>query len=152
MTSSPLAVPSALLCVYGKNTSALVAAIDHCQQLFLQRSQQAPAEIIDHWHQINVAPTDTLTVSIVGSETTEFIALLDQARESVEAGSQTQGTGVFYEPHHLTDHHGSLAFVFPGSGNHYSGMSRQLSLPACKILDENDSRHHYLLEQFANGQ
>ena len=88
---------------------------------------------------------------MVAAHPSRFIALLAEAHDCIETKTRPQSTGLFYEPEPLTDHDGRLAFVFPGSGTHYSGMSRQLSLPAAAVLDQNDAENQHLLDQFAGG-
>ena len=149
--ASPLIVPNFLLCVYGQDESDLIVSIDRCRQHFQQRAQQSTAEIIDHWHQLNYAQDNSRAVTLVGHDITEFLTLLDAARECVETQTPGRSPGIFYEPKALFSHENRLAFVFPGSGNHYRGMSQQLSLPAAQVLDKNDSRYQNLLEQFASG-
>ena len=148
---SPLAPVSTLLCVYGRDSDALLQAIDDCQQLFLQKPQVAPSVIADAWHQDNVPEPNTLAVSMVASNVARFIALLAEARACIVEKKRPQSADLFYEPNPLIHHGGRLAFVFPGSGNHYHGMSQQLSLPAALVLDHNDERHQYLWDQFAGA-
>jgi acyl transferase domain-containing protein/3-hydroxymyristoyl/3-hydroxydecanoyl-(acyl carrier protein) dehydratase len=54
--------------------------------------------------------------------------------------------GVFYRPEPLRT--GELAFVYPGSGNHYAGMGRELALQFPQVMErldaESDALANYL--------
>ena len=148
---APVAAVGALLCVYGRDTQALLQAIEQCQSFIAQHPQWAAAAIADHWHQQNSRAQDALTVSIVASDATRLTALLGEAQICVANKVRAHTADLFFEPQPLTANNGRLAFVFPGSGNHYRGMSQQLSLPAAATLDDNDSRNESSLDQFAGG-
>ncbi|HAD04101.1 MAG TPA: type I polyketide synthase, partial [Desulfuromonas sp.] len=54
---------------------------------------------------------------------------------------------IFYAPQPLAPA-GKVAFVFPGSGNHFAGMGRDLSVEWPVIFREQDAHSHYLARQF----
>ncbi len=148
----PVEAVSTLLCVYGCDSDRLLQAIEECREQFVQASESSVAAIADRWHQHHVWEPGALTVSMVASDTSRFIALLREARSCVEGNMRPTSSELFYEPKPLVHQGGRLAFVFPGSGNHYNGMSRQLSVSAAAVLDQNDMRHQHLLDQFAGGR
>lgn len=54
---------------------------------------------------------------------------------------------IFYSPEPL-EKKGKVAFVFPGSGNHYPQMGRSLSVHFPEILRRQDKEQEYLRSQF----
>ncbi|MEX2353314.1 MAG: type I polyketide synthase, partial [Gammaproteobacteria bacterium] len=66
-------------------------------------------------------------------------------------GGATVTDRLFYTDTPLADK-GKLAFVFPGSGNHFSGMGRDIALRWPQILDRLDRENNRLASQFADGR
>ncbi len=147
----PVLNSSILLCVHGSHKQSLSEALNRCSKHVQQHSDLKPADIADRWHQLNDPAPGALTVSVVANTTAEIDRALDKAQGCVEAGERSNSAGVYYEPEPLAGEAQAVAFVFPGSGNHYHGMNRQLSAPAAAVLDESDARNQYLLDQFAGG-
>lgn len=54
---------------------------------------------------------------------------------------------VFYSPAPLAQT-GKLAFVFPGSGNHFAGMGRELSARWPQVFGQQDRQSDYLADQY----
>jgi acyl transferase domain-containing protein/3-hydroxymyristoyl/3-hydroxydecanoyl-(acyl carrier protein) dehydratase len=54
---------------------------------------------------------------------------------------------LFYSPAPLAEQ-GGIAFVFPGSGNHFAGMGQELSATWPEIFRRQDAHNLYLAEQF----
>ena len=85
---------------------------------------------------------DKLALSIVAEDRRQLKTLIAEARESVlaEHPRRLTGTGgIHYSPHPLAKT-GELAFVFPGSGNHYLGMGRDIGVHWPHILRDMDSQ------------
>jgi 3-hydroxymyristoyl/3-hydroxydecanoyl-(acyl carrier protein) dehydratase/malonyl CoA-acyl carrier protein transacylase len=89
------------------------------------------------WHEHSASgPGDGRALTIVADSMERLEACLDVARQAVATGatSTLNGRGgVCYLPDwRLADK--SMAFVFPGSGNHYIGMGRTLGLHWPEVL------------------
>ena len=108
---APLIAPGTLLCVYGRDTRALLQAIEECQAFVAGNSQWAAAAIADHWHQQNIRAQDSLTVSLIAIDTTQLATLLHEAQRCVANNTRAQHAGLFFEPQPLTANGGRLAFV-----------------------------------------
>ena len=147
----PLVPADTVLCIHGRDSGALIEAIEQCRQQIQNPPHNPLAAIADHWHQHNRCEPGMRTVSLVAQSEEQCLGLLDQARDCVAADRRATAGRLFYEPEPLATDPARLAYVFPGSGNHYPAMTRQLSLPMAAVLDSNDARYHYLLDQFAGG-
>ena len=89
------------------------------------------------WHHQNpLEPSMKLGVAVVAARGSDIASLLQGADE----------TRVFRAKKPLA-REGSLAFVYPGSGNHYHGMGRELALSFPEILRRHDSENRYLRRQ-----
>ncbi|MEJ2471325.1 MAG: beta-ketoacyl synthase N-terminal-like domain-containing protein [Desulfuromonadales bacterium] len=129
----------------------------------------APAGSIEQlailWHRDN--PIDNhqkFRLAMVAANRSELLEQLEYARRSIQRTPEKalvhQGTNVptslrdrvFYNPEPLTSA-GKIAFVYPGSGNHFAGMGQDLSAlwPAIYAFQDSESRYlarQYLPEQF----
>ncbi len=89
------------------------------------------------WHHAN--PLDSskkLGVAVVAARDSDVAALL----------SGDDAARVFQTKEPL-GREGSVAFVYPGSGNHYHGMGRELALCFPEILHRHDAENRYLKRQ-----
>ncbi len=85
---------------------------------------------------------DKSALSIAADDRRQLKTLIVEAREAVlaEHPCRLKGTGgIHYSPHPLGKS-GELAFVFPGSGNHYLGMGRDIGVHWPQILRDMDSQ------------
>ena len=80
-------------------------------------------------------------VSLIAETPEQLKALIADAREAVFSGTSRRisgRSGIVYTPR-PTGTSGDIAFVFPGSGNHYVGMGRTLAVTWPEILREMDA-------------
>ena len=89
------------------------------------------------WHHENpLQPSKKLGLAVVTERGSDVGPLLSRVDE----------TCVFQSKKPLA-RSGSVAFVYPGSGNHYHGMGRELALNFPEILHRHDSENLYLKRQ-----
>ena len=89
------------------------------------------------WHHENpLQPSKKLGLAVVAERGSDVGPLLSRRDE----------TRVFQSKKPLA-RSGSVAFVYPGSGNHYHGMGRELALHFPEILHRHDSENLYLKRQ-----
>jgi acyl transferase domain-containing protein/3-hydroxymyristoyl/3-hydroxydecanoyl-(acyl carrier protein) dehydratase len=104
----------------------------------------------------------SLCVALVAASRSELLEQLDYATSSLQSdpAKRLGGEGatpsaqlrdrVFYAPEPLAGQ-GKLAFVFPGSGNHFAGMGRELSARWPAIYAAQDAASRFLERQFLPG-
>lgn len=140
-----------LLVVEGDTPLSLREGLD------LLEKQAAAQNDIDHlarqWYARRGISLNTsqrqLAVAFTVSNHHELTAQLALAQRSLRDAPESPldgREGVFYTPTPLAPE-GQLAFVFPGSGNHFVGMGRQLGLAWPEILRELDSQTGHLASQ-----
>ncbi|MCA9797194.1 MAG: type I polyketide synthase, partial [Candidatus Eremiobacteraeota bacterium] len=88
------------------------------------------------WHQSHRRkPRQPL--ALVARSIEELELAIEQARLAVAKGERRQGqAGVFYSPQPLG---GQVAFIYPGSGNHFAGMTRELMVAFPEVARQLDA-------------
>ncbi len=118
----------------------------------------------DWFQQQSNRRSESLCLSLVAASVVELSEQLSFAETSLvdnpdkPLGSNEQPNlalaardRVFYNPKPLAVE-GKLAFVFPGSGNHFAGMGRELSARWPQIFARQDRRSDYLADQYQPDQ
>ncbi|HIL68838.1 MAG TPA: type I polyketide synthase, partial [Verrucomicrobia bacterium] len=97
----------------------------------------------------NVEPKCRL--AIVVEEEGRTHDLLGQAIKLVSQSepnhSNADSTDLFYSEKGLS-HSGGIGFVFPGSGNHFMGMGRELALFHPDVLEKQEKQTHVIASQW----
>ena len=107
------------------------------------------------WYEKNpLAPTLPLAVSLVARDRLELVEQIDDAQRSLRDDPARPFSlrpafrdRVFHAPVPL-GRTGRLAFVFPGSGNDYRGMGRDLGVYWPELLRRQDAENGYLRSQY----
>ena len=104
------------------------------------------------WRSHPGAPTRKLAVTIVADGGSTLLEGIATARRRVESVTEPgrPGDRVAFSPRPLGPGPG-LAFVFPGMGNHFAGMGRELSAFWPNILRLQDTQNRMLRSQMASG-
>ena len=117
------------------------------------------AALAREWHAgEEVARGKPLAIALVARNREELKALLDQGELLVATrgdGSDSPAAPQFRDRLFYTaaplGREGKIAFVFPGSGNHYPGMGVELSARWPEIFRRQDAENLYLSGQFQPG-
>ncbi len=72
-------------------------------------------------------------------------------RSAIEADNAIDDGRSFYSPEPLYQQ-GKLAFVYPGSGNHFYGMGQELGIAFPRVLEQLNRENEQLASQFAHGR
>ncbi|SEA74610.1 PfaB family protein [Desulfuromusa kysingii] len=154
-------LPEGLFVVEAASVKELLHEVDLLRQ-FTQKNQDLP---IDHlarlWFVQNpLDQAQPLCLSFVAASTTALDSQLTYAHKAITANpSQPIGVEkgltldavardrIFYSPKPIGVT-GKVAFVFPGSGNHYAGMGRELSALWPEIYRQQDKHNQYLADQY----
>lgn len=120
----------------------------------------------DKYRTISALASDWWRSTAAHRSTPQFTAAIvtnhEQLHQTAQALQQAimqnkavSSDGIYFSPVPLVDQEkgaqGKLAFVYPGSGNHFSGMGRDLSCQWPQILEHLDSENDALGSQFSGG-
>ena len=157
----PLGAPEeGLFSVAGDSPRALIEAADRLQKFVMEGVGKGIDLLARQWQRLQ--PADwamPLALALVARNRGELLDQLDFARTSIaEAPDRRIGNGdapippfvrdrVFYSPNPLGSD-AKIAFVFPGSGNHYPDMGRELSCRWPEVFRAQDGNNLFLRDQF----
>ena len=144
--------PFGLFVVQGKDRKSLLTAVKQlCQYAERRDVQNTSAEkLAKGWCQIH--PVDhalPMAAVVLAPNISALKSLGQKARQNIENNiSQDFGSGggVCYRTAPLKG--GDMAFVYPGAGNHYAGMGREIALHWPEVLRRLDADSGYLKSQF----
>jgi PfaB family protein len=145
-----------LFTLTGENQAELARGLD----LLRRQSAEAPnrdlASLALDWHnREDTASKMPLAIAMVARDREELAALIDQGARllanDVDGNDPlvhpTHRDRLFYAPNPI-GREGKIAFVFPGSGNHYAGMGMELSSRWPELFRRRDADNLYLRSQF----
>ena len=158
LESEPIAAPpvvremalrETLFVVEGTDQAALRAGLQQLR-LFIEEDSLSPLEQLaaDWWG--NQGPTGRtgLAVVLLPRDRSELGQLIDQADAHLRTtADQPLNDRVVYSPAPLGVR-GQLAFVYPGSGNDFPGMGRELALRWPVLLHRQDAENETLWSQY----
>ncbi|MBW2997029.1 type I polyketide synthase, partial [Candidatus Woesearchaeota archaeon] len=150
----------AVFAVLGEDTDSLLKGLDDLRSLARNSPDRTSNHLARAWHQANPESTEgKLAVAIVSKDRDELLKQLDQAKKSLRDSPNKSLDGnernlfpdlsqdcIFYSAN-PSGKKEKIAFVFPGSGNNYAGMGRQLSLCWPDVLRQQDLENKYLRKQ-----
>ena len=138
----------ALFAVEADDAQGLLAQTDSLRQFITQRGAAAMAQIARAWRQTSpMNAARQLGLAIIAGNADELRQQLDLAEQILRNGaSAPPGNRLFFSANPLGKT-GELAFVFPGSGNHYPGMGRDIAARWPEILRRQNAENGYLQDQ-----
>jgi acyl transferase domain-containing protein/3-hydroxymyristoyl/3-hydroxydecanoyl-(acyl carrier protein) dehydratase len=90
-------------------------------------------------------------IALVLREPSQIPGVFAQARAAVAAGRPLRSDAIWYSPRPLRSS-GNVAFVYPGAGNQFLGMGRDLAAAWPAVMRRLDAENLNLAEQFAAGR
>ncbi len=161
-THRPLgALPEGLFVVEAATSEKLLVEITRLEQFSAVCADQSIDILARLWFTQNpLDPGQQYCLSAVAGSCEELLTQLEHARQSISANPQ-QSIGVggglqlapalrdrlFYSAQPLGKE-GKVAFVFPGSGNQFAGMGRELSARWPGIYRQQEQHSDYLADQY----
>jgi acyl transferase domain-containing protein/3-hydroxymyristoyl/3-hydroxydecanoyl-(acyl carrier protein) dehydratase len=147
-----------LFVVEGDNPNELFDGLDELRGRLTAATDERLTDVAIRWYDDH--PLDyerPHAVALVARSRTELLELVASARRSLaqdlEQPLPAPGTPpslrdrVFYSPQRL-GRSGQVAFVFPGSGNDFPGMGRNLAALFPHVLRRQDAENDYLRSQY----
>ena len=140
---------SALFVVTGDTPQQLLFGLEDLDANLGSGQDQVPIHVSAARWMIRrpITSKATLAVAMVFKSKTDKPAILREARHAVQTGaSDPRSKTVFYRSHPMGAD-ARIAMVYPGSGNHYLGMGRQLALRFPGIVARMDMETDQLQTQ-----
>src|SRR5262249_55301154 len=110
------------------------------------------------WHEHGQNPRRSLGLALLARDVRELMQLAEAASQGLSDSPNRPipsptpgGERIFYSPQPLGSS-GQVAFVFPGSGNHFAGMGRELAAQWPESLRRQDAENSRLRDQFLPEQ
>ncbi|RJP81162.1 MAG: type I polyketide synthase [Desulfobacteraceae bacterium] len=136
--------PAGLFVVEADHPENLIARLDQLFQ-FIRELPDEPDQMEKaacRWHAENPPdPARKYAVSLIADNSFNLGKWIKEAKKSISEGKERKINGPFgirYNPEPIGTS-GDIAFVFPGSGNHYLGMGRKIGVTWPEILRKMDA-------------
>ncbi len=123
-----------LFMISGNTQDELLAKLNLLDAFVFESSQPLEAVARDWYRSRKYLPEDRYALCIVASEISQLHKWIEEAKQAVSGNCPKKiigSSGIAYSPNPI---HGEIAFVFPGSGNHYDGMNRGIRVQFPEIL------------------
>jgi len=157
----PLGDLAAGLFTFNANSlSGMGERLVELKQLAEQFHDESCDQLARRWYYSHPSEPDApLCLALVVENPAELIAQLDQVGRQLDrlASNETlkfadllspaQRERVFFSRERLGAK-GKLAFIFPGSGNHFAGMGRDLSVRWPEVYDAQETANSFLADQY----
>ena len=145
-----------LFVVEGDNDNELIQGLDSLYRFIMTIDERDAniEKVARQWHLAREADSRKLyALSIVAADVVELSRFIDEARQRI-AGDQPASIsgrrGIRYSTSAtpVGAGEGEIAFVFPGSGNHFLGMARDLSAEFPEVMRLMDKEARKLRDRF----
>ncbi|MFH0729278.1 MAG: beta-ketoacyl synthase N-terminal-like domain-containing protein [Pseudomonadota bacterium] len=138
-------LPRGLFVITGDDTTELLSGLDALSGRFppATASDESMDAAARNWfHQNGAGSGKKLAVTIVAESVAELHTSLEEAKTAVKsrtARTMSRWGGVRFSPAPMR-HSGEIAFVFPGSGNHWVGMGRETAVRWPEVMRSMSDR------------
>ncbi len=140
----------ALFVVEGRDSAALVHELERMLDRLAGPDAGIEADARAWLRDHPGSPNEPLAVALVARDRTELRSQIEWARRGVRDGTPAPPAlrdRVFFSPRPL-GRSGKIAFVYPGSGNDFAGMGREMALQWPEVLRRQDGENERLRGQF----
>ena len=155
------ALNEGLFVLSGDSSADLRSALKQLRQLAVNSPQIAMDELAGSWWNSGYyQAAHQRRICLVADQNENLLAQIDYLDQSLHSDFQqvigANGTPqispvlrdrIFYSPQPLFPK-GKLAFIFPGSGNHFAGMGAELSAHWPEIYRSQEQANRYLASQY----
>ncbi|MEE9552210.1 MAG: type I polyketide synthase, partial [Gammaproteobacteria bacterium] len=142
----------ALFSIEAKTAEELFQEIDKFND-FINESPLSNIHVLARkwWQAKNTTGKERLSLNILADNLKQMNDLLAEAKQCVKQDQAVSNDNIFYSPDPL-GRTGKLAFIFPGSGNHFIGMGQDVGCRWSEVLHRLDQENNHLASQFANSR
>jgi PfaB family protein len=141
-----------LFSIEGNSRSELEAALHQLDALAVKYRQDGINRIAQQWFSVSGQnPDHKRAISLLAADPRQLAELTAQARQVLAGGREVITERLCFTDAPLGNI-GQLAFVYPGSGNHFAGMGRDIACQWPQILERLDQENDQLAAQFAHGR
>ena len=150
----PRRLNETILAIAADSAKDLIQRIRAARSFATSECQTARAIATRTFHEFPPEGGHAAAVAIVVGSDLSPSKLLEQAESLVASETLSRGPTIFYQPRPFMvgDETPEVAFVFPGAGNQYLGMGRELALAFPDVLRRLEDENERLATQFANGR
>lgn len=142
----------AVFVVEADTEDAILQQLERLREFAIDQSDLRCDLVARAWLEVATPdPQKKLAAAIVADSADSLLTYIDEARRCFESGASSTHENVFFTPHPLGPE-GEMAFVYPGSGNHFPSMGRELALAWPSVLDRLERENLRLATQFAGGE
>lgn len=143
-----------LFAIGGNKPQDLLIELDELESLFRSSSDSDLYKLSKEcYERFKTSSVKSLAMAVVARNSEELSTLIVSGRSALKNGGIFPDSApalrdrIFYSSAPLGADR-NIAFVFPGSGNHYSGMGKELFCRWPSILRRQDSENMFLRSQF----
>lgn len=152
VVSSVAAVPAdpdlpTLFSITGDDPNALLLGLDRLAHHIASATSNLQ-DLAADWYRTGSNDEHRHALSLLAESVPELTGLVDRAHACVKEARSCADGNLFYSPDPMGSDAG-IAFVFPGSGNHFHGMGRAAAACWPQVLNRLDNENDYLADQFA---
>ena len=141
-----------LLSLEAEDIHGLLEKVQALKEFSTQNKDQNLNQLACRWHEANCnKKMIPLALSLIVNDKHQLSNLLNDARQIFESGKTVLNNRIFFTPEPLGAT-GKLAYVFPGSGNHFIGMGRDIARRWPEVLNHLEDENKYLASQFADSR
>jgi len=144
----PMGVASAgLFVIQGNSSEELLSGVDALKQFIgAQRNTgESTGDLAAEWFRQR-SPEKKLAAVLIAEHIDDLVQKTSKLRQAISGGHTIVERGIHFTPEPLAST-GELALVYPGSGNHYLGMGRELGVVWPDMFRDLDSVEDDLKDQ-----
>jgi acyl transferase domain-containing protein/3-hydroxymyristoyl/3-hydroxydecanoyl-(acyl carrier protein) dehydratase len=152
----PSTLKDTILALTASSRTDLIQRIRDTRSLITDEKQNVHALARRIFHEFPPQAEHATAVAMVVDREQSPRDLLDEVESLVASDTEALGPNIFYQPRPLatggTAAASGLALVFPGAGNQYLGMGRELAGAFPDVVRQLEAENERLAAQFADGR
>ncbi len=140
-----------LFSINAKDKKGIHQGIDQLEKYLKSSSSKNIRAIASDWYRQTSLSVSKLSLNILSSNVQELNDSLTRARQLLETVKTIKEEKIFFTDKPLSKSE-KIAFVFPGSGNHFSGMGQDIACRWPGVIQNLEKENNRLRSQFASAR